>query len=221
MSLYRLALSATCGGVLDTLANVDSIDELPLLNLLPVPLQCDIRKEIKRIWMKFSTPSENPDLYEYRDINFDSLDKLEFIMLMHHPRNMHPDFWPSYVEIAHLTTDYYEHYIGRQKAFLYCHACFMKRCIPKSTNDDDINYLEYWKSMNWRFFNVVRHDKVEPRWFVYNMLKSKNSWCDWCILTPLFKLYNFDRCAENTHYHDDDGDTTVFKITELYSPFNC
>lgn len=223
MNLYSLALFETCR-VLDAVVNVDSIDELPVLCDLPIPLQRDVRKEMKRIWIKNSTPSENPYLYEYRDLNFDSLDKLEFIMLMRHPRNLYPDFWPSYNGVAHLTTDYYEHHIGFQKPFLYCRPCFMKLCAP--TYDDDIDHQEYWKSMNWRVFHVVRHYEVEPRWYVCNILKSRKSWCDWCILTPLFQLYNFDGCTDNTHFHDDDSNNSdesfvrVFNTTELYSPYH-
>ena len=227
MSLYSLSLSATCRA-LDTAANVDYIDELPVLSALPIPLQCDIRREIKRTWIKHSTPSENPHLYEYRYLNFNTLDKVEFIMLMKHPRNLHPEFWPSYNDTAHLTMDYYELHIGNEKARVYCRPCFLKRCRPTNVCDEyDFDYAEYWISKNWRFFKVITHNAITPRWFVCNVMKSKRGWCDWCILTPLFQLYDFDTCTDNTHFHDEDSTDSsdsivkVFNTTELCDPYHC
>lgn len=221
MTLYRLSLVATAK-FLDPSNNVESIEDLSVLGTLPISLQRDVRREIKRNWMKDTLPPENPHLYEYRYLNFNSLDKHEFIMLMRHPKHLHPEFWPSYSETGHLTTDYYEHHIGNQKPFNLCHDCFQKRCSPSI--DDDFVYHEYWKSLNWRFFNIVRHCDVTPKWFVCNVLKSKKSWCDWCVLAPLFQLYSFDKCTQFTHFHDDDSESNdsfvkTFSTTEVFDPF--
>lgn len=206
MTLFNLALTATCR-VIDIPRNIDYIEELELLQILPVPIKREVCRRLKTIWMKHTRLPLRRRNFEYRYLNFNQLDKHEFIMLTHHPRNQFPDFWPGYSETAHIYFEYYEFFAG-EDMYVICGNCF-----NNTTHDE---------SLNWRFYSVTKHYGIDPSRFVNDILRSESSWCDLCVLTPLFQLYSWESCTEYTRVHelenDSDSDesiTHVFERVEL------
>lgn len=225
-TLYSLSLTATCLAIDLSQQNVDYVKDIDVINSLPKSLRLDVCKELKQVWMK-----KHPlplDRFEYRYLNFNQLDKYEFIMLVNHPNETHPEFWPSYTDNAHVYYDYYEYWIGGTASYVLCRQCFIKTSCP-SDDDDETDYDAYWKTMNWQFFYVTNHFKTTPGGFIKNILKSEASWCDCCILTPLFELYNWESCRANTkvHAYDNDSDSSdnssivSYERQLLFDPYVC
>lgn len=216
--LYKLCLPAACRA-LDPPFNVDSVDDIAIIGQLPFTIECDIRKVLKFRWMKKIRPPENPYTFEYKNLsNLHPVDKHDFIMLMRLPVIFYSDIWPAHNDHGHLNFDYYEfHNNHHQEYYVLCRPCFLKTSRPNHT-DDDFDYTEYWRNKNWTFFNVVTHSVVSPSEFVKNVLKAANSWCDRCILTPLFSLYNWEQCKgeSDVHNYNSDSDTTDDSLIETY-----
>lgn len=211
-SLYDLSLKATCLAIdppyISNFHPIEFVEELPVVDNLPLPLRLDVCKSLKQMWMKDSLVPINPNKYEYRYLNISALDKYELVMLFNHPNNMYPDFWPSYDgQSEHLYSNYYEfHRINCSVPYVLCRNCFTKISTPSvNRGDSEFEHLEFWESMNWQFFNVVSHCITNPSEFVSSTLKSENSWCDYCVFSPLFKLLHWDKCFEETDAHDSDN----------------
>lgn len=148
-------------------------------------------------------------------------------MLARHPNNLYPDFWPTQRERAHLYFDYYEHRLSETKIYFLCRSCFLAVCKP-SEADSEFSYTDYWDGMSWQFSNVKHHFTVKPKTFVTHFLKIRQHWCDRCVLTPLFKLYDWETCTEETTVHkytaddddsDPDSDIETFTRTEMTDPY--
>lgn len=228
-SLYNVCLRSICHSI-ESFENVDSIDDIPFFRdpILPPSLMRDARCLLKHVWMYETPPPVNPNTFEYRDINLNSIDKFDFIQLMHHPNELHPEFWPSYWYFdAHVYCDYYTMSTGSNDSnpMLLCRPCFLKKSIPPGS--DDIDFEHYWLTSGWTFHRKVKHYPSSPRQFVTRILKSSLRWCDWCLLTPLFQLYNGSSCEENTDIHlEEDSDSSdecvkLYKTERLYSPYHA
>lgn len=214
---------------IDSSHNLEDINEIEILSQLPLPIRRDVCRELKQKWMKSSFTPMNPWRFEYRDLKgFNCLTKYDFIMLFKHPRNMSPDFWPSLTETAHVYAEFYEHYLSEDNSYVLCRPCFLSTCTPAdSSNDEFFDYESYWTGMDWKFYHIVRHFNTSPQEFVKLVLKEKTSWCDRCILTPLFKLYDWESCGDETNVHAIDSDSDSDSVSEinicdrvpLYDPF--
>lgn len=229
-SLYDLSLRETCR-FLDPTSNIENLlDEISIITHLPRVLERQLCKRLKQLWMNETVLPFTFDRYDCRYLDFDQVTKYDFIMLTNYPDTMEPDFWPIATR-AHVYYNYYEFWLGSccETPYVICRRCFIKHCTPSDLTDDlDFIYSDYWKQMGWRFFNVVSHFGSTPSEFVRNVLKVETSWCDFCILFPLFRLYNWTTCSEytNVHVFEDDSEEDsndsclhVCDRTEMYDPY--
>lgn len=78
--------------------------------------------------------------------------------------------------------------------------------------------------MNWQFYSITQHYKIGTRRFINTILQSESSWCDWCVLAPLFQLYSGEKCTDCTDVHihgnDSDSDDSSINIYEKYNLSN-
>lgn len=250
-SLYDKCLTATCrmlqvqypamsaGNVEDVRAAMPEF----FYSHIPVPLQRDLLKKFKQIWMKETPLPMDPRQFDCRHLNFHTLDKRDFIMLTNIPPedSIVPHFWSATCITGHVNFDYYEFWVGSSSScsnipYNLCRQCFVQL---STTDDDDFDYEQYWRERGWKFYNVTSHYGCQPEKFVETVLKRETSWCDFCVLTPLFRLYDWDQCTEYTNVHeekwiggsDDDDDSassvvseeSVINIctkTKLYDPYH-
>lgn len=213
-TLYYLSLTAICKALDPESRNIDCVEreigDGKILKQLPKSIQRDFCKRLKRRWMCETPPSSNPrHYYDYKYLNFDQLDKFEFVMLQKHPPDCYPKFWPSETEFAHIYFDYYEFQIVHGLSKFLCRQCFLKQCTPSTDHADyDDYYFEYskfWQQMEWKFSRCVKHYEITAADFVKGPMKHAHSWCDYCILKPLFKLYDWYECEQNTDIHSKDN----------------
>lgn len=195
-SLFDLSLKETCKAFDAT--------EPTVFDCLPLPIQRPLRRQLKRQWMRETELPDDVATYEYRYLDLTLLDKDEFIMVTNHPRTSGTELWPSNAISAHIYMNYYEFRIGDCDPLLLCRSCFLTYCIPTNCHWMDIDYLEYWTSMNWTFYNVIKHYVTNRPRRLIRTLRNKNSWCDRCVLFPLFELHDYNSCTRTTHMHDDD-----------------
>lgn len=207
---------------------------------LPKPLQRDLLKKIKHIFMKETSLPMEPRLFDCRYVDFQNkLNKHDFIMMTNilPEDSVVPHFWSANGITGHVNFDYYEYWVNSTSDVPYnlCRQCFIRSSGVDSsltTDDDDVDYKHYWSERGWTFFNVTSHYGCQPDEFVETVLKRESSWCDFCIFTPLFRLYDWDQCEEYTNVHDErtyDDDSSVdseesvintcTKI-ELYDPYH-
>lgn len=81
--------------------------------------------------------------------------------------------------------------------------------------------------MSCKFSNINHHFSVKPKTFVAHFQKIRQYWCDRCVLAPLFKLYNWETCTEETTVHkytaaddsDLDSDIETFVRSEMNDPY--
>lgn len=200
--LFDLAALATCN------AFDISLDVPKEFDLLPFAIQRTLRPRLKKKWMRETVLPDDPYTYEYRYHELSLLDKDEFVMITNHPRHIYPDYWPSGLYSAHIYFEHYEFRINNCDPLLLCRNCFLRCCSPLNESWLAVDYEDYWKSKNWTFYNVTRHYVTNnPRRLIKLTLRARRGWCDWCVLTPLFELYDYERCCANTHMHDmDDTD---------------
>jgi hypothetical protein len=237
-SLLEMTLKAVCL-IIDNTPSIQSVDEIPLLSDLPMSLQTDLRRQVKKHWQdnKLTPAIENTSTYEFRDIRLNRLDKHDFVMLMHHPVHIHPDIWPNYYESnGHVYFDFYKCQVGEyyNAQLRLCRQCFLKLsrpkdlCIDDDTDDTFFDYDAYWQQMGWKFLKCTWHCTIEPNRFICSLVKKETSWCDHCVLTPLFQLYTWESCTANTDAHimdsnsDVDSEETFLYICDekpIYNPY--
>lgn len=228
-NLYNISLSAACRAF-DPPNNVECLlNDIPIVKLLPKYVVWEFSKRLKQLWMKETMFPFSFNVFDSRHINFNQIDKYEFIMLTNYPDNTTPDFWPISIR-AHVYFNYYEFWLhNSDNVYSICRSCFLEHNCKPCDMTDDFSYYDYWTQMGWRFFNVVSHFRSTPSEFVKDVLKKEPSWCDFCVLTPLFNLYDWDRCTEYTTVHDYEDDSEegsndsclqVCDRTELFDPYS-
>lgn len=206
-SLYQLSLNAFCCALDPPARNVYSIEEdISIVNHLPPSVQRDVTRRLKQRWMLEVQPPFNPLRHEYRYIEFENLDKFEFIMLQHFPPNHFVDFWPCMTyDKCHLYFKYYIFIPSNGPTRYLCRQCFVKVSDPLDYDDNDPQYVygfqTYWKQKGWKFLLEIKHYGVSRNHFVNTIVKSDLSWCDRCVVMPLFKLYNWSDCKDLTQVH--------------------
>lgn len=148
-------------------------------------------------------PEIDPNSYDYSRINFvasSSALKIEdFIMLMNCPENRMSTFFPKYpnqqcsVQYSFFRCDY-SNKSGMQRIKL-CHPCYYeisslsKRPDPSTIYDEDY-YDALWHSKGLKFGSSSREIKVDTDCLLDFVFRNRSSWCDCCLLTPLFTLSN-------------------------------
>lgn len=228
-SLYEKSVFAFCKTI-DIVNNLETVDNIYVLSLLPVTIQRDIRKTLKRIWFRETSPPENPYNFEYRYLDIYCLDRSEFIMLLNHPLELRPEFLPYDMQSCHISFNYYEFSFGslsNQNTFVLCQSCFEVTCSPTEEHDYlDFDYQTFWSERNWKFYNITRHYEISVDRFINQVIKQENSWCDKCIFKPLFQYLDCGMCTQLTHNHDYDNSSdsdvsvvTSHSVIELYDPF--
>lgn len=257
-SLYNLSISATCR-LIDSppSRNVEDLRlDLPaIFQLWPKPFERDVCRRLKRIWMKETPLPMEPHLFDCRYLEFTGLplpDKHTFIMLTNitGQDSILPHFWPI-ASTGHVYFDYYEVWLASgtsELPYVLCRNCFMKNHCAGPKQEDvgspmsDFDYSTYWHTMGWKFFNVKSHFGCDPDEFIDTVVKRESSWCDSCVLQPLFRLYTWETCMENTDVHvyrrnNDDGSASGVESddsstaseesmknfctkTELYDPYH-
>ena len=214
---------------IDVVVDLETLDSIEPLNHLPVSIQRDVRKMLKTIWFNESVPPEDPHRFlDYRYLDIYCLNRDEFLMLINHPSERSLEFLPSEMQTCHVSFDYFEFKIGCEKSYVLCDNCFKITCSAKEHYDDyDFEYLPFWLERNWKFFHVTKHFEFNVDLVLDNVIKQEPSWCDRCVLKPLFQLFDYSACKNSTHDHDYDNssDSDVSSITshnvfELYDPFH-
>lgn len=235
-TLFLLSLEAFVKTIDSEHINVDYVEQLKLLKQLPNSLQTDVRLQLKKNWQDNTVtgPPEELSKFEFRDIQIDDkLDKHEFVMLMHHPVHTLPEVWPDdYESTGHIYFDFYrrQHGDDYNTSLNLCRKCFLKLCNTTETlepDDDDaddtyyFDYEHYWQQMGWKFFKCTWHETIEPAQFICCLVKRSTSWCDHCVITPLFRLYNRWSCRAYTNAHvldDNSDDSDDSDRTNLFVP---
>ena len=228
ISLYNLALEVLYR-TYDTNDELLDVNDIQILEKLPFPLQIDFRKKLKERWMFKVRPSSNRHTYEYRYLDLPNLFKSEFVMLMHHPREM-PLFWPYWLHSScHAYFNFYELKYNSSESVSVCRPCFQKLSHPSSEVDEEFPFNTYWSERGWRFFKITKHKVIEAEEIIKKVIKRRKSWCGWCVLEPLFDLYTWDMCKNQTHEHDDyDSDASLesnpvsmtYHRKEIFNPFS-
>lgn len=229
-SLYDQSVSAFSKHI-DTEIDLESIDSINILTLLPVSIQRDVRKTLKTVWFKETSPPENPYNYEYRYLDIYCLDRKEFLMLINHPSEIIPEFLPYEMQTCHISLNYFEFSFGNlnfKNTFVLCQSCFEVTCSPSENHDCfEFDYQLFWNQRNWKFYYISRHFEISVKNFVDTIIKQEQSWCDRCVFKPLFQYLDFSQCKQTTHVHDfensSDSDVSVVtshSVIELYDPFH-
>lgn len=235
-SLYDMSLSAVCR-LYDTPLGRRNITDVGTFlsesfHFMPESLKRDLCRAMKRLWMTDTPLPMDPIVFDCKHLDFNALDKFSFIMLTNLPTNDVPHFWPIALT-GHVNFNYYEFWLDSSCSsdlpYVLCRDCFMKNNCPSDlTDDSDFDYADYWGERGWKFYNVTSHYGCRPEEFVETVVYRESSWCDFCVITPLFRLYDWSSCAEETSVHDNnnyDSDVSDESIvnccnkTELYDPY--
>lgn len=223
-SLYQKAL-IEYSKTIDTVIDLESLDFIEALQFLPDSIERDVRRTIKTNWFHNTGPPENPNQFEFRYLNFDTLDRLEFLMLINHPSSMIPEFISYEIQNCHIYSKYYEFTIGYQYPILLCHSCFEITC-GANKHEYSFDFESLWESNNWKFNSIIKHREISVEHVIDGVIKQESSWCDRCILTPLFQCYDYSTCKSMTHCHDFEEDSDDAIVTnsdikiKLHDPFN-
>lgn len=224
-SLYEKSLVAFSKHI-DVVVDLETLDSVDILSHLPLSVERDVRKIMKTIWFHDTLPPEDTYNYEYRYLDFTSLDRTEFLMLINYPSELLVEFLPYEMQTCHVSFDYIEFKCGFKNTFVLCHSCFKITCSPKANYDDyDFEYLTFWTERNWKFYHVTKHFGLNVESVIDKVVKVESSWCDRCIFNPLFRFMDYSTCKESTHDHDNSNDSDVSVITshntfELYDPYH-
>lgn len=105
----------------------DWIDDIIYLQILPLLIQQTLTSNDNNCVEEIYKAPMDPLKYEYQDLNFECLNKMEFIMLANHPSIMHPDFQPRCSKEAHSYRNYYDlNTVDNNEKYLLCHNCFLE-----------------------------------------------------------------------------------------------